>query len=91
MLLDFLQCPGQPPTPETSLHLLPVLGFPGGSVAKESACNAGDPGSIAGSRRSPGGGRGNPFQYSCLEHPLGRRAWWATVHEVARESGTTEQ
>ena len=48
------------------------LGFPGGSVGKESACNAGDAedsGSIPGLRRSPGGGHGNPLQYSCLEDP----------------------
>ena len=45
-----------------------VLGFPGGSEGKESACSAGDPGSIPGSRRSPGEGDGNPLQYSCLEN-----------------------
>ena len=44
-------------------------GFPGGSDNKESACNAGDPSSIRGLGRSPGGGRGNPLQYSCLENP----------------------
>ena len=46
-----------------------ILGFPGGSDGKASACNAGDPGSIAGSGRSPGEGNGYPFQYSCLENP----------------------
>ena len=45
-----------------------VLGFPGGSVSKESACKAGDPGSIPGLGRSSGEGNGNPFQYSCLEN-----------------------
>ena len=60
-----------------------MLGFPGGSEGKASACNAGDPGSIPGSGRSPGGGNGNPLQYSCLENLLGRGAWWATVHGVA--------
>ena len=48
-------------------------GFPSGSVGKESTCNAGDSGdrdSIPGLRRSPGGGQGNPFQYSCLENPM---------------------
>ena len=65
--------------------LLP--GFPGGSVGKESACNAGDTGdmySISGSGRSPGEGDGNPLQYSCLENPMDRGGWWATVHEVAK-------
>ena len=50
------------------------LGFPGGSVSKESACNAGDLGSIPGLGRSPGEGQGNPFQYSCLESPHGQRS-----------------
>ena len=49
------------------------------SVSKESACNAGDPGLIPGSGRSPGEGNGNPLQYSYLENPIGRGAWWATV------------
>ena len=59
-------------------------GFPHSSVGKESACNAGDPGSIPGSGRSPGEGNGNPLQYSCLENPIDRGAWQATVHETAR-------
>ena len=65
--------------------LLP--GFPGGSVGKESACNAGDTGdvcSISASGRSPGEGHGNPLQYSCLENPMDRGGWWDTVHEVAK-------
>ena len=45
------------------------MGFPGGSDGKESTCNAGDPGSIPGSGRSPGEGNGNPLQYSSLGHP----------------------
>ena len=49
-------------------------GFPGGSDGKESACNAGDLGSIPGSERSPGEGNGNPLQYSCLENSMYRRA-----------------
>ena len=49
----------------------------------ESTCNAGDVGSIPGSRRSPGGGHGSPLQYSCLEKLMDREAWWATVHGVA--------
>ena len=56
------------------------MGFPGGSDHKESACNVGDPGSILGSGRSAGEGNGNPLQYSCLENPMDRGAWWATVH-----------
>ena len=59
-------------------------GFPGGSEGKASACNEGDLGSIPGSRRSPGEGNGNPLQYSCLENPMGRGAWRATVHGVAK-------
>ena len=46
-------------------------GFPGSSTGKESTCNAGDPGLITGLGRSPGGGHGNPLQYSCLEKPHG--------------------
>ena len=56
--------------------------FPGGSDGKESACNAGDKGSIPGLGRSPGEGHGNPLQYSCLENPMDRGAWQATVHGV---------
>ena len=58
--------------------------FPHSSVGKESACNAGDLGWIPGSGRSPGEGNGNPLQYSCLENPMDRGAWWATAHGVAR-------
>ena len=54
-----------------------------------SAEDTGDMGSIPGSGRSPGGGNGNAFQYSCLENPMDRGAWWAMVHWVA-ESGVTE-
>ena len=53
-------------------------GFPGGSNGKESAYNAGVPGSIPGSGRCPGEGNGNPLQYSCLENPMDRGAWWAS-------------
>ena len=60
------------------------LDFPHSSVSKESACNAGDLGSIPGLGRSPGEGNGNPLQYSCVENPMERGAWWATVHGVAR-------
>ena len=60
------------------------MGFPGGSEVKASASNAGDLGSIPGSGRSPGEGNGNPLQDSCLENPMDRGAWWATVHGVAK-------
>ena len=59
-------------------------GFPGGSDSKESACNAGDPGSIPGSRRSPGEGNGNPLLYSCLENSMDGAAWQATIHGFAK-------
>ena len=59
-------------------------GFPGGSDGKESACNAGDMGSIPGSGRSPGEGNGNPLQYSCLENAMDRGAWKSTVHGVTK-------
>ena len=59
-------------------------GFPGDSDDKESACSAGDLGSIPGSGRSPGGGHGNPLQYSCLENPMDRGDSWATVHGVTK-------
>ena len=60
------------------------MGFPHSSVGKESACNAGDLDLIPGSGRSPGEGNGNPLQYPCLENPMDRVAWQATVHGVAR-------
>jgi len=60
------------------------VGFPGNSEVKASACNAGDLGLIPGLGKSPGEGHGNPFQYSCLENPMDGRAWWATVHGVAK-------
>ena len=53
-------------------------------MVKKSACNVGDSGSIPGLRRSPGDGNGYPFQYSCLENSMGREAWQAIVHTVAR-------
>ena len=65
-------------------------GFSGGSDSKEPAHNAGDLGSIPGLGRSPRGGRGNPFQYSCLENSHGQRSLAATVHGVSK-SDTTER
>ena len=61
-----------------------VGSFLGGSDGKESACNAEDPGLISGLGRSPGGGHGNPLQSSCLENPMDRGAYKATVHRVAK-------
>ena len=58
-------------------------------VAKNLPANAGDLGSIPGLGRSSGEGNGNPLQYACLENPMDRGAWWATVHRVA-ESDMTE-
>ena len=69
------------------MHLLHCMGFPGGSVVKNPPANAGDIGDkgwIPGSGRSPGGGRGNALQYSCLENRMDRGAWWVTVHSVAQ-------
>ena len=63
------------------------MGFPGGASGKNLPANAGDirdAGSIPGSGRSPGGGHDNPLQYSCLENPMDRGAWWATVHRVTK-------
>ena len=58
------------------------MGFPGGLGGKDSSCNAGDLGLIPGSGRSLGAGHDNPLQYSCLENPMERGIWWATVHGV---------
>ena len=60
------------------------MGFSGGSDGKESACNAGDQGSILGLGRSPGEGNGNPLQYSCLGNLIDKGAWWAIVHGIAK-------
>ena len=60
------------------------VGFPCSLVGKESACSAGGPGSIPGSGRFPGEGNDHPPQYSCLENPMNRGTWQATVHGVAR-------
>ena len=65
-----------------------MMGFPGGTVVKKNlpanAADTGHVGSIPGLGRSPGGGHGNPLQYSCLENPMDRRVWQATIHRVAQ-------
>ena len=65
-------------------------GFPGGPGVQNPPANTGAMGSIPGSGRSPGEGNGNPLQYSCLENPMDRGDWWATVHVVTKESVETE-
>ena len=60
------------------------MGFSGGSEDKASACNVGDPGLIPGLGRSPGEGNGNPFWCSCLENPMDRGYWRATVYGVSK-------
>ena len=60
------------------------MGFSDGSDNKESACNAGDPGSIPGLGRSPGEGNGNSHQYSCLGDPMDRGAWQAAVFGITK-------
>ena len=64
-----------------------VITFSPPKINKESSCKAGEVGSIPGSGRSPGEGDDNPFQHSCPENSMDRRAWWATVHRVTK-SGT---
>ena len=60
------------------------MGFPGGSVGKETTCNAGNPGLIPGVGRFPGEGNGNPLQYFCLESSMDRGSWRATVHGATK-------
>ena len=67
-----------------SMHVLLIVGFPGGSDDNEYPCNVGEPGSVPGLGRSPGEVNGNPLQYSCLENPMDRGAWQSTVHGVAK-------
>ena len=66
------------------------MGFSGGSDGKESACNVGDLGSIPGLERSPGGGHGNPFQYSCLENTNGQKEPGGLQSMGCKDSDTTE-
>ena len=65
-------------------NTIPTEGFSHSSVHKSSACNAGDLGSVPELGRSPGEVNGNPLQYSCLENPMDRGAWRATVHGITR-------
>ena len=60
------------------------MGFPGDTVVKNPPTNAANAGSISESGRSPGKGNGNLRQFSCLENPIDRGAWWVTVHGVAK-------
>ena len=66
------------------VYVCQSLGFSGGSDGKESACNAGDLGSVPGLGRSPGKGNNSPLQYSCLENYMDRGAWQTTAHGVAK-------
>ena len=68
-----------------------LWGFPGGSMVKNPPVNAGDGGLIPGSGRSPGGGNDNSLQYTCLENPMDRGAWWATVHGVTKSQTRLKQ
>ena len=61
-----------------------LLSFPGGSDGEESACNAGELGSIPGLGRSAAGGDGNPLQYSCLENSMNNGPWWVTVRGITK-------
>ena len=79
--------------PGSRVPVYRLLGFPGDPMVKNLPVNAGDTGdvgSIPGSGRSPGVGNGNPLQYSGLENPMDRGAWWATVCGGLKESDTTE-
>ena len=72
------------------LNIIKAMGFSGSSGGKESACNAGDPGSIPGLGRSPGEGIGYPLQYSCLENPHGQKILVGYSPWGRRESDVTE-
>ena len=71
-----------------------IYGLPWWLSGKESVCNARDAGDVSeipGSGRSPGGGHGNPLQYSCLENPKNRGAWWAAIYAVAQSQKQLNQ
>ena len=67
-------------------HQATICRFPNDSVVKNLPANIGDAGSITGSGRAPGGGNGNPLQYSCLRNPMDRGAWWVTAYGVAKSN-----
>ena len=69
---------------EKTKNITSLVTFPGSSDTKESACNVGNPNSIPGLRRASGEGNGNPIHHSCLENPMDRGAWQATVHRVTK-------
>ena len=81
-LLEFDCCSGEQFTLNKMAFATENKSFPGVSDGKESAYNAGSLGSIPKSERSPGEGNGNLLQYSCLENPMDRDAWWATVRGI---------
>ena len=95
---DSLQCP-HPMSLVAWIHLLRACSVPGGAsqvalVVKHLSANVGDirdVGSIPGSGRSPAGGYGNPLQYSCLENPMDRGAWWTTVHGITKSQTQLKQ
>ena len=68
-----------------------IWGFPGGTVVKNPPGNEGDKGLNPEPKRSPGGGNGNPFQYSCLGNPMDRGAWCATVHGVSKQTRLSDE
>ena len=82
---------GKDPWRRDSLPIPVFMGFLGGSDGKESICNVGDLGSIPGLGRSPGGGHGNPLQYSCLENLYGQRSLAGYSAWGRQESDTTER
>ena len=86
---DFPGCPVVKDPPSNLGDEGLILGLPWWPSGKQSACNAGDSGSIPESESSSGEGNGNPLQYSYLGNPMDRRAWQATVHGVATELDTT--
>ena len=89
LVLSFLYSPALTPIHDWLSYK--NLGFPGGSDGKESACNAGDVGSISRSGRSPGEGNGNPLQYPCLGNPMNRGALGVIVHgAMGRERSLTQ-
>ena len=81
---NYIVIPGQVNCSLDFASFIMFFGFPGSSDGKESASSAGDPGLIPGSGRSPGEGSAYQLQYSCLENPMDREAWWATVHRIIK-------